>query len=417
MADQAPTFFRGPGEMIWLARFERELDNLRAALSWGQQRPAEAATALRLAARTWSFWYRTGRITEGRAWLERGLAGSERSAPARVLALFGAAALTNVQGDTEQAQVLAVEGLALSRERGDAQGMGLFLFAEARLAQVKGGDRAQAVTLTQQSLELFREAGDQVGVAIALGGLGMLAQERGDFAEAAAQFQELLHLYRELGDTYGVGWSLHYLGSVWHALGDQERAVRLLQDSLRMRREIGDVEGMAGCLEALAGVAAAREQPARAVRLLGAAEALRQAIGTPLPATERAAYERARTAAHDSLGAEGFAGAWAEGQAWTVEQLTAYALGDEEAAAPAQAAARPSSTAAPASGALSRRERDVAGLIARGHTNRKIAARLVISEWTVDTHVRHILTKLNFRSRAQVAAWANAQGLLTDGPR
>jgi non-specific serine/threonine protein kinase len=421
LADQAPTFLRGPEEMVWLVRFERELDSIRTALSWGQGQPAEAATALGLAARTWSFWYRTGRITEGRAWLERGLASSERSAPAAVLAIFGAAALTHVQGDTERAQVLAVEGLALSRERGDAQGIGLFLFAEARLAQGHGGDRARAVALTQQSLQVFREAGDRIGIAIALGGLGLLAQERGDFAEAAAQFEEVLTLYRELGDTYGIGWSLHYLGWAWHALGVQERALSLLQDSLRLRREIDDSEGIAGCLEGLAAVAAARGQAGRTARLLGAADALRLAIGTPLPATEGAPHDRARAVAADRLGAEVFATTWAEAQTWTLEQVTAYALEAEEAGTagtagtPVQAPARPA-IRTPASGGLSRRERDVAALIARGHTNREIAARLVISEWTVDTHVRHILTKLNFRSRAQVAAWANSQGLLADEP-
>jgi DNA-binding NarL/FixJ family response regulator len=61
---------------------------------------------------------------------------------------------------------------------------------------------------------------------------------------------------------------------------------------------------------------------------------------------------------------------------------------------------------------LSAREREVAVLIAQGLTNREIAEQLVISEWTVDTHVRHILTKLDFRSRVQVATWANEQGLL-----
>jgi DNA-binding NarL/FixJ family response regulator len=50
-------------------------------------------------------------------------------------------------------------------------------------------------------------------------------------------------------------------------------------------------------------------------------------------------------------------------------------------------------------------------LIARGRTNRRIAEELVIAEWTVDSHVRHILTKLGFRSRTMVAAWAAEQGV------
>jgi non-specific serine/threonine protein kinase len=54
----------------------------------------------------------------------------------------------------------------------------------------------------------------------------------------------------------------------------------------------------------------------------------------------------------------------------------------------------------------------VAVLITQGLTNRLIASQLVVSEWTIDSHVRHILTKLGFRSRAQVATWAVEHQLL-----
>ena len=66
---------------------------------------------------------------------------------------------------------------------------------------------------------------------------------------------------------------------------------------------------------------------------------------------------------------------------------------------------------------LSPRELDVARVLVAGRTNRQIAEQLVISEWTADTHVRHILTKLSFRSRAQVAVWATEQGLRGEDPR
>jgi non-specific serine/threonine protein kinase len=54
---------------------------------------------------------------------------------------------------------------------------------------------------------------------------------------------------------------------------------------------------------------------------------------------------------------------------------------------------------------LTARELTVARQIARGLTNKQIAAGLVIAEGTVDRHVANILGKLGFRSRAQVAAW------------
>ncbi|MDN2497195.1 helix-turn-helix transcriptional regulator [Nocardia nova] len=74
----------------------------------------------------------------------------------------------------------------------------------------------------------------------------------------------------------------------------------------------------------------------------------------------------------------------------------AYALGEQPAESP------PASTG-PAQ--LTKREPQVAELVARGLTNKQIATNLVISQRTAQGHVEHILTKLGFTSRAQIAAW------------
>ena len=57
-----------------------------------------------------------------------------------------------------------------------------------------------------------------------------------------------------------------------------------------------------------------------------------------------------------------------------------------------------------------KREADVARLVADGLSNRQIGARLFISERTVDSHVRNILNKLGFNSRAQIAGWMASNG-------
>jgi DNA-binding CsgD family transcriptional regulator len=60
---------------------------------------------------------------------------------------------------------------------------------------------------------------------------------------------------------------------------------------------------------------------------------------------------------------------------------------------------------------LTRREREVAQLIAQGRSNPEIAKALVVSRKTVEAHASRILSKLDFTSRSQIAAWVTERGL------
>ena len=112
-----------------------------------------------------------------------------------------------------------------------------------------------------------------------------------------------------------------------------------------------------------------------------------------------------------TLGAEAFARAWEAGRRLPLDEIVADALTPAEPAGPQIS---PSGTR---SSPLTRREREVAALIARGLTNRQIAEELFIAERTADTHVEHILAKLGLGSRTQVAAWVVEQGDAAYGSR
>jgi non-specific serine/threonine protein kinase len=135
------------------------------------------------------------------------------------------------------------------------------------------------------------------------------------------------------------------------------------------------------------------------VRLAAAATALRERSGTPLPPAARARLDASLEVARQALGERAADEAWAGGRA----------LSPDEAVAAARR------TAEPAPAILTRREQQVAALIAHGRTNRQIATELFITEGTAANHVVHILNKLGCNSRARVAAWATEHGLLAAG--
>jgi DNA-binding NarL/FixJ family response regulator len=161
--------------------------------------------------------------------------------------------------------------------------------------------------------------------------------------------------------------------------------------------------GVVLCLDALAWVAAARREATRAVTLATAAEAAWAAIPATPTAPLRAHHDAALEVARAALPDAEYRAALAKGSAMDQTEAIAFALG--ESARPRPDAGRPG--AGP--GQLTRRERDVAVLVARGQTNSQIAASLVISVRTVETHVQHIMDKLGCSTRAQIAAWSAAR--------
>jgi len=91
--------------------------------------------------------------------------------------------------------------------------------------------------------------------------------------------------------------------------------------------------------------------------------------------------------------------------AWSMAEYGSQAVVWQTAVNPVVALELIDSGAWAGAGVLGKREAEVARLVADGLTNKQIGARLFVSERTVDSHVRSILNKLGFSSRAQIAAW------------
>ena len=159
--------------------------------------------------------------------------------------------------------------------------------------------------------------------------------------------------------------------------------------------------GIAQCLDALAWIAASQQKAARTLTLLGAADTTRAAIPALLPPALSVYHDGALDVARKALPAAQYRAAFARGAAMSQAEAIAFALGESPRPAPGPAAeSQPR---------LTRREQDVAALVAQGMSNSQIAAALVISVRTVETHVQHIMDKLGCGTRAQIAAWSAAR--------
>jgi tetratricopeptide (TPR) repeat protein len=177
---------------------------------------------------------------------------------------------------------------------------------------------------------LYREVGDQRGTANVLTCIAVLVEQEGDYAAAQALYEENLAVYRKLGVKSGIANSLENLGSLACARGEPAAAWALYAESLALSRELGEKGRSAASLEGMARLEWAEGRADRAARLLGAAAELRESIGIPLSPKDCPEHDRQTAEVRQALGEEGFASAWTDGQAMTLDQAVEYALSDQK---------------------------------------------------------------------------------------
>ncbi len=324
LAEDADAHLAGQEQATWLARLDREVDNLRAALSWSLDAGAEE-TAARIGTALWRFWWTRGYLTEGRRWLEAALAVAALPVAVRAKALRAAGILAHDQGDYQRAEICFTEALAAQRELGDTLGIAQALNSLGVLLD-RREDYDQAQQVYEEAHELFAQLGDERRVALALNNLGTVAGKRGDYADAQVYFEQSLALARRLGDQQGIARTLGNLGDTAEYQADYARAWRLQQESLVRFQELGDRPGIAVRLESLGWLAGLQGQAERAARLFGAAQTLLHSIEATNHPSNWKVHEQRVAALRQQLDEVRWRTAWEAGQALPMDQVIAEAL-------------------------------------------------------------------------------------------
>jgi DNA-binding NarL/FixJ family response regulator len=237
----------------------------------------------------------------------------------------------------------------------------------------------------------------------------MLAVQRGDHAAARSALSLSLDLGRQQGDALYTAQALEGLGRVALAVGDHEEAYRHLAESLRLLDEGGHRPALANTLESFAAFAAECSQLQVALQLVAAAAALRAAIGVPQSPLHRDLLERWLHRLKLDMGDDESANRWAAGLAMSTNEAIEQALALHESATPPS---QPRAEGSALTAGLTPREIEVLRLMAKGQSNKEIAAELVISVNTVQRHVGNILFKTSLANRTQVASYAHRAGIV-----
>ncbi len=397
LAARARSEWLGTQQVGWLHTLHVEHANFRRALQFCLDSGDGLDTGMATAADLLHLWTSFGLVSEGRAWIDRYLAAATGPTPARLRALHVGVWLDAISGHLDRGQRLLNEAAEVATTLGGAE---MDLVMQARgVHALYSGNTCEAVSYFRNAASGFRAAADDYRVLQTLCPMGVACELAGEIDLGLDCHRECMEISERYGEIFYRSFALSNAGMLDLHRGDPEQAAQHLQDSLRLKISLDDRFGIAMVLESLA-IATTEIDPHRAAVLLGVARAGYTSIGLPSDALlgrSRQLYESEQLLSR-KLSDSDLHQAIAEGSRLERAVAIAFALGDEPITT---RASRHSAN----TDVLTRRENQVAALLAEGLTNKEIALRLVISRRTAESHVDHILTKLGLNSRAQVASW------------
>jgi non-specific serine/threonine protein kinase len=263
--------------------------------------------------------------------------------------------LAELQGEISVGTALVEKGRALAQESTDPLVLALVAYSDGMLA-LFSGDLGRAPSLLHRAVETFAAQKNHPLHIGALHVLGISHELLGETDDAVKCYEQVLATTEARGESLYHAYALWGLGVVAWRQNDGLRAARLLAQALRLARQVNNPRTVATCLEALGWLAAGERDAHRAIVLIAAAESLGHSIGSSgvVFPTMLAHHEHCEQSSRRALGERAYEAARREGCSLGLDAAIAYALGE-----PA-----PTSSAPETSPKLTKRERQVAELVA-----------------------------------------------------
>ena len=384
-------------------QMDAERDNLWAALEYCVREPDSAALGADLAQHLLAYWTCRGQFGDLRRMLTSlALLTPEDSAP-RAHFLRAAAVMANSQNDADARESLARESLRVATASKDREAVAQSL-AWLAISIAMTGNLTEGVEAAESALSMARSLSSRSTQLVAMAALCNILPVAGQPERAIKLGEEGVAISEACGELWARSYMLMATSQALWRQGDQKTAEDQARSAATSKHALDDRSGLQLLLETLAWMAAEGGALQRAAILLGSAERVRKVSGIEFLEAQRPQHDRSIALVLEALGPRSYDALHRRGLTMAVDDAVAFAV-EDRIPSPATMAVK-TKTEMP----LTKRELEIARLIAQEMTSRDIATRLYISERTVEAHVTNMLNKLGLNSRIELARWLASVG-------